>query len=363
MKCTVEKDLLLTHLQKVCNVIGRKYALPILGNIWLEAEKDCLILVSTDLEIRVETRLKASVKKTGKTTLPAKSLLALVSKFDGGEVHLECDANFHTTISHGNSESKFLGLAPADFPAPVEFKPERKICLEQSTLGRLIDSVSFVVDMVESRKVLQGILFSVKDNILTVIATDGKRLALHEKAMENSGDNGDIILPLKSAQEVKRLLGKEGDVTIEISDKRIQFLLGDTTLESRLIEGSYPNFRQVIPAAFTRKVDLTCASFLSALDLVAVPLNGESGNVKLTFQQNELELYSQSNSIGEGWNKLNIIYEDKEKFKVTFNIRYLLEPFKFAGLENLQIQMNTPDSPIALSDGEFRYIIMPMRIK
>ena len=209
MKCTVEKEALLTHLQKVCNIVSRRPVLPILNNVRLEAEDNTLILKTTDPEITIRTELRADVEYSGVTTLPAKSLLALISKLPGSRVEIDCGDRHHAKIKSGSAEFVLKGLDPVDFPDDPLFEKEWEIRLTQSDLGRMIDSVSYATSPDCSRKVLHGISFSVKDNILTVAATDGKRLAFVEKEVEESGC-GNIILPLKTAQELRRLLSEEG---------------------------------------------------------------------------------------------------------------------------------------------------------
>ena len=181
MKCTVGKEALLTHLQKVCNIVSRRPVLPILNNVRLEAEDNILNLKATDLEITIRTELRADVEYSGVTTLPAKSLLALISKLPGSRVEIDCGDNHHATIKCGSAEFLLKGLDPVDFPDDPLFESKRKIHLPQPELGRMIDYVSYAVSQDSSRKTLQGILFSVKGSILTTVATDGKRLAFVEK--------------------------------------------------------------------------------------------------------------------------------------------------------------------------------------
>ena len=174
MKCTVEKEALLTHLQKVCNIVSRRPVLPILNNVRLEAEDNILNLKATDLEITIRTELRADVEYSGVTTLPAKSLLALVSKLKGDKIEIDCGDNHHAAIKCGSAEFLLKGLDPVDFPDDPLFESKRKIRLTQPELGRMIDYVSYAVSQDSSRKTLQGILFSVKGSILTTVATDGK---------------------------------------------------------------------------------------------------------------------------------------------------------------------------------------------
>lgn len=364
MKCTVEKELLLPHLQRVCNVVSRKAALPILSMIHVKAEKDSLILRTTNLEIELESTLKANVEESGTTTIPAKSLLALVSKLNGTEVSFHSNKKFQSTIQCGNAEFKLLGLDPKDFPEVFTFESKRKITLEQKLLSRMIDSVAFAVSIDDSRKTLQGILLSVKDGVLTAVSTDGKRLALVETQIEDNTANGDIIVPLQTALEIKRLLGKEGVVELGIDDKTIRVQIENTVMLSKLIKGIYPNFQQIIPSNFQKEVELPRNTVQQALELVAVPQTEVADGVKLTLHRNKLELYTQNSSIGEGRDVVDINYGYEDEISLVFNTAFLLDPFRYTDKENFRMKIIDPTSPVALEDGTgFLYVVMPLRKK
>jgi DNA polymerase III subunit beta len=354
MKCTVEKELLLTHLQRVCNVVSRKAALPILSMIHVKAEKDSLILRTTNLEIELESTLKANVEESGTTTIPAKSLLALVSKLNGTEVSFHSNKKFQSTIQCGNAEFKLV----------FTFESKRKITLEQKLLSRMIDSVAFAVSIDDSRKTLQGILLSVKDGVLTAVSTDGKRLALVETQIEDNTANGDIIVPLRTALEIRRQLGKEGMVELGIDDKTIRVQIENTVMLSKLIEGIYPNFRQIIPSNFQKEVELPRNAVQQALELVAVPQTEVADGVKLTLHRNKLELYTQNSSIGEGRDVVDINYGYEDEISLVFNTAFLLDPFRYTDKENFRMKIIDPTFPVALEDGTgFLYVVMPLRKK
>ena len=331
MKCTVGKEALLTHLQKVCNIVCRRPVLPILSNIRLKADDNVLNLKTTDLDITISTELRADVEYSGVTTLPARSLLALVSKLNGDKVEIDCGDNHHATIKCGSAEFLLKGLDPVDFPDDPLFESKRKIRLPQPELGRMIDYVSYAVShrMIDyvsyavcqdsSRKTLQGILFSVKGSILTTVATDGKRLAFVEKEVEESSGDGDIILPSRTALELRRLLGEEGTVELEISERHIRVRFSDTLLYSKLVEGSYPNFRQIIPGSFQKMLDIPRDAVMQTLDLLAVPLTADISNLKLTFKRGELEFFSRNDTVGEGKDRLEVAYDYDDPLEITFN--------------------------------------------
>lgn len=366
MKISMKKDTLLKALQKVSNIIANRTTLPVLANVLLEAENGKLTLTTTDLELRITTSIEADVEVSGVTTLPAKRLLGLVSKFKGEKVQMESNEKHHTQISCGTANFMILGLTPEDFPAAVEFQPLRSIKIKQADFARILDRISYAVSLDDSRKVLQGILISIKEGSMTAVATDGKRLALVEKLLEDvcEGSDGDVIITIKAANEVKRILEKEGDVIMEIGEKQVVYKLNETVIFSKLIEGNYPNYRQVIPSGFNKKISVPTTDFVDALEIVSIPLyDASSSFVKITFTQNKLVFEANSN-VGEGKEYINIEYAEQDDISLSFNPQLLADPFKHIGVDNVLIKINDPTSPIALESGDgFLYVIMPMRNK
>lgn len=364
MKLNVKKETLLKALQKVSNIIGSRTTLPVLANVLIEAENETLTLTTTDLEIRIVATVDAEVEECGATTLPAKRLLELVSKFKSDNVIMDSNEKHHTRIVCGTADFMILGLNPDDFPTFINFEPQRALKIKQADFLRILDRISYAVSVDDSRKVLQGILLSVKEGNLTAVATDGKRLALVENMLDNAaeGSDGDVIITIKVANEVKRMLEKEGDVTVNIGENQILFQLNNTKIYSKLIEGNYPNYRQVIPSSFNKKITVPGAKFLDALEIVSIPLfDSSSSFVKITFAQNKL-LFEANSAVGEGKEYISIDYPDSEELSLSFNPQFLADPFKHIGVDKVDVKINDAFSPIALESGDgFLYIIMPMR--
>ena len=364
MKCTVDKASFLQHLQKAADIVCRKATLPILSNIKLEAAGDELKLTATNLETMIETTLEAVVAEDGATTLPAKSLTDLANRLTGTEIQLESDKNFHCKILCGSAAFKLLGLDPADFPEPFAGEPKSKITLKIADCTRLVDRVAYAVSKDDTRKILQGVLLAVKDGVLTAAATDGKRLAtmtLTPDALE--GDCQDIVIPYRAALEVRRLLEGDAPVTLAYNERTLSMCIGTTALTAKLIAGSFPDFRRVMPQEYRKTVSLATAPLLASLELVSIPLES-GGNVALKFSPGLLGLHGESQSIGEGADTIDIPYQYEDPIQMFFNPEFLREPLKHAGAERLNLRMNDEQSPIALEDGNgFTYILMPLRVR
>lgn len=365
MKVTIARENLIKALQRVSNIVGSKSTMPIMFNTLIEAADGKISFSSTDLEIRITVKIDATVEKPGRTTLPAKKLYSIVSGFRSENVQMDCNENHHTNIKCGTSSILLYGLDPNDFPAESEFTPLRTIKMKQADLSRFIDQVSYAAAADESRKALQGMLVSVKENNFVSVATDGRRLALSEKLIDDfNGSDGDSILPIKGVNELKRVLEKDGDLTIEIGDKQAVFNTGKAIITTKLIEGNYPNFRQVIPAGFKTKIAIPSASFTACLNLMSNIIDSaDSGYVKLTFTKGRINFEAISSSTGIGSDYMEIEYEG-EDIEVSFRPDFLLEPFKHSDADNLRLEINDGLSPVSIkSDDGFVYIIMPMRNK
>ena len=364
MKCTVTKETLLTHLQKVVNIISKKAILPILNNIMIEATGSELKLTANSLDMNIETSMTANVASEGCTTLPAYRLLDLVNRLNDKEIELERDKNFHCKITCGNASFKLLGMNPVDYPEFAAVETEQTLTLKNADYIRMVDQVAYAVSRDDSRKVLQGILFELKDQTLNAIATDGKRLAVTRTEMEGCADkNFKIILPHRAAVEIKRILDPDGTMEIEFSSKHLCVKSGTVAFKTKLIEGNFPTYQQVIPNDFSRSVELTAGPLVQALELVSIPLDS-SGYVALNFSAGQLGLFAESATVGEGADSLTIPYEYEDDMKFSFNPEFLREPLKFCGSDTLRFRMNDTFSPIALeSNNGFLYILMPLRNK
>lgn len=363
MKVKVKKQDILKQLQKVSNIIGSRTTIPILANVLMEAEGNTLTLTTTDLELRVITHVEAEVIEAGKTTLPAKKLLGLVKKLRGECVSISSNENYHSEIKCGTASIMLLGLNPDDFPVQAESSIQRSIKMKQSDLSSMIDKISYAASMEDSRKVLQGILFSIRNGKMTAAATDGKRLALVEKVLDevSCGSDGDIIVTLKSATELKRIIEKDGDIFIDIGDNQVVFRVDQTKIISKLIEGTYPNYKQVIPPSFKKCVSVPCDQFIYAMEVLSITLSETTApTIKLTFKGNKL-IFEANSSIGAGSESIDVEYTDEE-MSASFNPHFLLDPFKHLPVDHVLLKINDVVSPIAIESGDgFLYILMPSR--
>ncbi|MDR0932191.1 MAG: DNA polymerase III subunit beta [Victivallales bacterium] len=364
MKFTVKREKLQKALQRLGSIIGSRSMFPVLSNVKIEAKENSLILSTTDLEIRLSTTLEATVESPGVSTAPANKLASLVGCFVGENVIFEINEKDHINLICGTSNFKLLGLPAEDFPKEEKFEVKGEIKIKESEFKKMVGSIAYAVSADDSRKALTGILFSVKEGCLTLVATDGKRLAMQEKAIESiSGGDQDVIIPLKAAKEVRRLLDGDGDLTIQLGDKQCTFIGKNFELTTKLIDGNYPNYRQVVPASFSSTVDISKSLFLNKIETVSLILSDSSSYIILHFEDNQLKLQASSVEVGEGSDMVDIAYNG-ELFEVSFNPVFLADPLRNCESESIRMKFNDPLNPVAIEGDEgFLYVIMPIRKK
>jgi DNA polymerase-3 subunit beta len=254
MNLTISKEQIINGLQAVQNVVSTRTTLPILSNVLLRAEGEKLEFTATDLDVTISCGVEAKIKKPGASTVPVKRLFGIVRELNNAEIDLDVDEKNLCSIRSGPSFYKIHGLSADEFPALPTFKEEKKVVVVQETVKTMMKKTAFAVSTDESRYVLNGIFFSLKDHKLTLVATDGRRLALVDEEVDISEKSqGEFIVPAKAVNELNRLLQDKGEVELRYAENQASFTLRDergssVLIITKLIEGNYPNYRQVIPA-------------------------------------------------------------------------------------------------------------------
>lgn len=363
MKFQIDRDVFLEGLQQVQHVVSSRTTLPILSNVLIEADGDQLKLTTTDLDVGISGQAKAQVERGGATTLPARRLVAIVRELSGGEVSVDVDADNVASVRCGPSFFKILGLDQEEFPPLPSFDEAREFVIEQSKLKDALKKTAYAISTDETRYVLNGIYWSFKDNVLTLVATDGRRLAMVELDVEFPKSNeGNVIVPTKAINEIQRLLRDEGEVRVRISDSQISFELNDTILVSKLIEGNYPNFRQVIPGDAKQRITLEREVLHNAVKRVSILTSDKSNSIKLSFKPDQLQISANSPEIGEALESLHINYKGPA-MSIAFNPEFLMAPLRNLVQDEIFIDLIDEMSPGVIKiDEPFIYVLMPMRV-
>ena len=363
MKFQIAKEAFLDGLQQVQHVVSSRTTLPILSNVLIEASDSGLRLTTTDLDVGVSGTAEAEVSKTGSTTLPVKRLVNIIRELPSAEVEVSVDSKNIASIKSGPSFFKIIGLPDTEFPPLADFQDAKEYQIPQNLLRDGLKKTSYAISTDETRYVLNGIFTSFKEGKLTLVATDGRRLAMVDNDLEfPASHETDFIIPTKAVQELQRLLNSEGDLTLRVSDNQVCFEIGSSIIVSKLIEGNYPNYRQVIPAETKERLTVGREALLETVRRVSLLSSEKSNSVKLSFGANELGVAANSPDIGEANESVEVKYDGKE-FAIAFNPDFLQAPLRALDDENVHLDLIDEMSPGVLrTEDAFLYVLMPMRV-
>ena len=363
MKFSIVRSKFLEGLQIVQNVVAAKGSLQILSNALIEVSDDKMSLTTTDLDVSVRCQIPCKVEKPGNTTLPIRRLTSIVRELDEGMIDIEVSENDEATVQSGSSYFKIIGLPVRDFP-PVA-GPEGTFCyrIDQGKFRDMLRCTSYAVSTDESRRVLNGLLLAFKDNKLTMVATDGRRLALVDQEVEISKEaETEIVLPLKAVNEVLHVFTGEGEMKIFSHKNQVIFECGSTVMSSKLIDSVYPNYRQVIPSSCDEHVGVEREALLGALRRVSVVTTDKSNATRLTFAANQLTISIATPEIGEARDVIPIKYAGKE-ISIVFNPEYVMDPLRNMTDDEISIELSDGHSPALIKCSiPFLYVLMPLRI-
>lgn len=363
MKFTISKQAFIDALSQVQHVVTNRTTLPILSNVLIVAKGGELSLTTTDLDVGVRGVVGAEVEKEGSTTLPVKRLASIIRELPAETVEVSVDGKNHASIKSGPSFFKIIGLGEDEFPPLPAFEDAKEFKISQEVLLDSLKKTAYAISSDETRYVLNGIYSSFKEGKMSLVATDGRRLAMVENDLEFPASHEcDVIIPAKAVNELQRLLGTEGDVIMSLTDSQVAFEIGGSLLVSKLIEGNYPNYRQVIPSNTTERVQVSREAFLETVRRVSILATDKSNSVKLAFGANSVDVMANSQDVGEATERIEVNYSGKE-FAIAFNPEFLMAPLKNLSNDEVYIDLIDEMSPgVIRIDGSFLYVIMPMRV-
>lgn len=375
MKLLVDRAQLHAALGRVAKIVEARSTIPILSFLRLRAQEGSLTLAGTDLDLEATTSAAAEVGAPGAATVSAKALADIVSKLPAGaQVAMEAEGA-RMTIRSGRSRFTLPTLPVEDYPSPPALKSARAFALDAQTLAARLGQVAFAISTEETRYYLNGVFLHVHAGedgpMLRLVATDGHRLARLEFAAPEGADGlAGIIIPSKTVSEVRRL-GKdaEGEVAIESDGERIGFRFAHkgatTTLVSKTIEGTFPDYARVIPADNWRVVHAARETLAAAVERVATMRGGERGRaVRVALDAGRLTLAVSNPDLGEAVEEVDITY-DADPLEIGFNSAYLAEILATLAAPEVEIRLNSAGSPAIVQDrGETNLltVLMPMRI-
>ena len=364
LQIKVQKEDLLKSITTVFGAISSKATLPILNNILIQTKgPDQIALTGTDLELGIKTYCSATVLLQGAVTVPAKKLYEIVRELGVGEIEITVGKNNAVNIKANKSFFKIVGLEPDDFPKLPEPQAEQSFEIDRQVLRRCFSLTVFAISRDETRYTLNGALVIFKNKKARFVATDGKRLACAEKEIQGGKDiSFEVIIPTKTILEVaKTIADSQGKMKVVLAQNQIIFQIDETTLISRLIEGKFPNYEQVIPKETKTKTEVDRQEFLACMKRVLVFTSQENQAVKIDFIGDKLLISSRSPS-GEAKEELpaKIIGED---LTIGFNPTYIIDVLKNLDEDKISLAMTDPDKPGLIQSGEdYLYVVMPMQL-
>lgn len=363
MKLKVGKEALLNGLQKVQSAVPTRTTIPVLGNILFTTGEGQLLLTASDLELSVRAAVDAEVNKAGSVTLPARKVFSIVREAAGEDVEIDVDDRATATIKSGTAVFRLNGISAEDYPPLPSLENARVFSMEQGTLRVMLQRTGYAASLDEARPVLNGVMLSFKDGRLTAVATDGRRLALVEQEVEFPKDAAtELVLPTKAVNEVVRTLGDEGPVKIIATTNQVAFDAGALVIYSKLVDGTYPNYRQVIPTQCEQRITVERETLMSAVRRVSLLTSEQSNSVKMTFAKNRVDITASTPDVGEAKETVAVKYSGKE-IMVSFNPEFLLDPLKNLVSDQVYFELNDSISPgVVKTDDPFLYVIMPMRM-
>lgn len=365
MKIITTKSILLDSINIVQKAVPSKTTLSILEGILFEAKNGKLKLTATDLEIGIETIANVDVIEPGKIVLSAKIVGEIVRKLPDADIEIETAENNLVYIKSENSSFKVVTLPSEEFPELPVVKKENGITLSQSILRDMIRQTIFAVSTDEVRPILTGVLLDITGDTLTMVALDGFRMAVKWNGIIND-NNFKVVIPGKSLSEIAKILNENDDpVNIYFSKNHIQFQVEDTLIVSRLLEGEFINYKQIIPSEYKIKVKVSTSSLMESCDRAALFARDSSNNM-IKFEINDDLMIIRSNSQnGDVYEEIKIQKEGND-IEIAFNAKYFIDVLKVIESEEITIEFTTNVSPSIMRPCEktgYLYLVLPARFK
>lgn len=367
MKLKMQKEEIQHALQNIQGIVDKKTTMPILSHFLLKVNETVSIM-ATDLDIALKGPLKAEILQRGSLCIPARKLFEIAREVEG-EILLESQENNWVKVTSGKSTFKLMGLPEEDFPALPEISKSEELTIKAETFKTMIEKTIYATGESDTRYTLNGLLLHFipkKKNIdFKIVGTDGHRLSVIAVKLEGSlPEEKKLILPKKAAMELKKLLeGNSGNITIYIDKNHLFFGTGDIMLTSRLIEGTYPNYEQVVPKNNDKQVVIDKVAFLKALKRTSIMSRERTNAVRLDLESGKITLISMNPDVGEAREELAAQYKG-DRMSIGYNARYVMDILQAMDGDSVQLDLQEPLSPTLLLEPEnkgYTCVVMPMR--
>ena len=369
MKLKIEKVEIQAALQSIQGIVDKKTTMPILSHFLLKVGKTASLL-ATDLDIALKGPIDAEIIEKGSLCIPARKLFEIAREVEG-DILIESQENNWLKVTSGKSTFKLMGLPEAEYPALPEIPAgQEELKINAEILREMIEKTIYATGESDTRYTLNGLLMHFipkKKNIeLKVVGTDGHRLSMVTKNIDGTlSEEKKLILPKKAAMELRRLLeGASGSISLSLDKNHIFFVIDSLVLTSRLIEGTYPNYEQVIPKDNEKQVTLDKTTFLKALKRISIMSRERTNAVRFDLESGKVTLSSINPDVGEAREEMAAQYKGDD-ISIGYNARYLIDAVQSMDGESMKIELQEPLSPSLLLEAEekgCKCVIMPMRV-
>jgi len=368
MKFTITREQFQEGLQAVAGSVPTKTTLPVLSNILVEATHDGVRLSGTDLDIAVSTTVPASVDQEGSITVPARKLAEIVRELPNASIRITASGEQRVTIECGRSKFRLLGLPKDEFPAFPAVKFDGGWKATAGNLQKLITHVAFAASTEESRPILNGVLWELRPDRMRMVATNGHRLARMDVPTATAGGaQADLIVPPKALEQIRKLFSAEDEIEVARSENHLGFRSPTTQVFTRLIEGPYPNYEQVIPRENDKVMTADKGAITSALRRMSIVASDQTHRIRMAFANGSCKLSVQTPDLGEAQEEVTVTYEG-DALEIGFNAMYLLEILKYMPTDEVRLTFKAPErastvEPVGWNDpASYMALVMPLRL-
>jgi len=366
MRFTISREKLQEGLAAVTPAVPNKTTLPVLANLLVQTSDKGIRISGTDLDIAVSTEVTADVEGLGAITIPARKLSEIARELPPAPVKISATGDQRITLECGRSKFKLLGLPKSEFPSFPAVQFEKAARIPSGELQKLIGHTAFAASTEESRPILNGVLWELRQDMMRMVATNGHRLAKMEVPV-SGGQKSDLIIPPKALEQIRRLFAAEEELEVAQGENHLGFRSPFTSVFTRLIEGPYPSYEQVIPKDNDKHAILDKAAFTSALKRMSVVASDQTHRIRLSFNAGMLKFSVSTPDLGEAQDELPIRY-DGDPLDIGFNAAYLLEILRYMPTEEVRMTFRAPErattlEPEGWSDAsKYLCLLMPLRL-
>lgn len=369
MRFRCRQKNLMSAIQNVSNIISARSTLPILSNILIEAKAGKIKFSGTDLNVGIIAKIDVSLEEEGAVAVPAKKFLDIVRELpDAQDILIQTTTQSTLSIETERLFFKIITSPKDDFPKLPEFKSQEIISLNQYLLKQMLTKTYFAISHEEARYALNGILFLITQEMIRLVATDGRRLALIQRKISPTqvhkvNNNIKVIVPTKAIQELMRILNDEGEAKIRYDKNQICFDLGNLIIITRLIDEEYPDYEKVIPKKSEQVMKIRRDRLLLAARRASIFTSYQSQAIKIDISKNRMRISKNSPELGEVSEDIDMVYNGP-KLTIAMNPNYLIDVLKNLELDEIDLEFTTPEAPGVIRIGdEYIYVVLPMQIE